>query len=73
MSRRKRQFNTTPELVIFLDRVRVVIENAEVVLSYSASNKNPHSLDGDRLFIIIHRDMEDQFRQISGFKRLPLL
>lgn len=73
MSRRKRQFDATPELIIFLDRVRVVIEDAEVVVSNSASNQNPHSLNGDRLFIIVHRDVKDQFRQISGFESLPLL
>lgn len=73
MLRAERQLCSDPKLVILINTVWLVVENAKVAAWNSFSNKNPHAFNGDRIIWIVYADPENQLRQISCFKPFPLI
>jgi hypothetical protein len=69
----ERKFDATPKLIVLSDGVRVIVEDAEVVLSLSSANKDPHAFYRNRLLGTVHRNAEDQLDKIARLKRLPPL
>ena len=54
MARRERKLHTTPKLVVLVDGVRIVVEDAKKPVTHSFSNNDPHAFNGDRLLLVIH-------------------
>jgi hypothetical protein len=70
---REGQFGATPKLIVLFDGVRLIVEDAKIVLPDPSTDEHPHALDGNRLFIIVHGDAEDQLGKVAGLERLAPL
>ncbi len=73
MARREWQFYSAPEFLVFVNCVRIVIKDTEVLIAHLFADNYPHAFHRNRFLLAIHRYPKYQLHKVSRPKRLPIL